>query len=64
VRDEELVYERDTPYVVTLQDGSQLDGVLARYDGYFALADTTFAAWQVDDAFADLGSDLTPVSLD
>jgi hypothetical protein len=34
VRDEELVYHYDTPYVAILQDGRQLDGILARHDGY------------------------------
>lgn len=63
MRDEELVYQHDIPHVVTLQDGSQLDGVLARYDGYFMVASTSFAAWEVDDAFIDAGSDLTPARL-
>jgi hypothetical protein len=53
VRDEELVHQLDVPSVVTLQDGSQVDGVLARYDGYYGIANAKFVAWQVDDAFLD-----------
>jgi hypothetical protein len=63
MRDEELVYQHDTPFDIMLQDGSQLDGVLARCDGYVAAGRAKFAAWQVDDAFVDCGSDFTLVSL-
>ncbi len=55
MRYEELVHHREVAYVVVLQDGTQLDGVLARYDGYLAVANTTFATWQVDAAFVDRG---------
>jgi hypothetical protein len=62
MRDEELVFHHDAPYVVTLQDGSQLDGTLARYDGCFMVEHARFAAWEIDDAFVDTG-ELTPMRL-
>jgi hypothetical protein len=64
MRDEELVYQHDAPLVVTLQDGTQVDGVLARYDGYYMVANGRFAGWQVDEVFVDCGVDLVPASLD
>lgn len=46
-----VAFERDRDVIVVLQDGTQLEGLLVRYDQRLRIGDRSFCEWEIDDLF-------------